>query len=200
MGNVVDTHTIVKERPKATQLFHAAQTGNIHLLKSLLSENSSGEKLDVDTVNSSALTALVLAAKEGHAECVKLLLNAGAKVDGVAEGNHALTPIWMATYAGHKECVKLLIESGANLNSKHPETPLYIAAREGRTECLRLLVDAGSDLEVRNNTGQTPLCVACRENQKDSIELLVRHSTDNLSCINQFHGFTSPSPGKTLGI
>lgn len=175
MGNVVDTHTIIRERPKENQLLYAAQTGNLDLLKRLLNDNESAkEKVDIDTVNSSALTALVLAAKEGHADCVKSLLEAGAKVDGMGEGNNALTPIWMATYAGHYDCVKLLVQDGANVNSKYPETPLYIAAREGRTECVRLLIDAGSDLEVRNSQGQSPLCVACRENHKDSIELLVR--------------------------
>lgn len=189
MGNVVDTQTIVRERSKETQLLHSAQTGNLDLLKRLLNSRSEGyrsqekaprngeskiDTLDVDCVNSSALTALVLAAKEGYTDCVKLLLEAGAKVDGVGQGNNSLTPIWMATYAGNVECVRLLIQAGANLNTKYPETPLYIAAREGRTGCLQLLIEAGSDLEVRNSQGQTPLCIACRENHIESIRLLVR--------------------------
>lgn len=170
MGNVNDSDALIEQKPKPTQLLYAAENGKLEFLKEILKDTL----VDIDTVNSSAFTPLFLSSKEGHSECVKALLHAGAKVDGVGEKNTALTPIWVATYSGHEECVDYLLQAGANLDSKYPVTPLYIASREGRSGCLELLINAGSDLEVKNNRSQTPLIVACKGRHLKCVEYLVR--------------------------
>ncbi|XP_032221133.1 ankyrin repeat and SOCS box protein 5 [Nematostella vectensis] len=174
MGNVHDVEAQIQRKPKDAQLLHAAETGDEEQLRLLLRDTT----IQVDFANSSALTPLFLAAKEGYTNCVRALLKAGAKVDGVGEGSSVLTPIWVATYGGHTECVSELINAGANMNAKYPETPLYIATREGRAGCLRLLINAGSDVNVRNTQGQTPLLVACRELHENCIELLLGTECD----------------------
>ncbi|EEQ85045.2 hypothetical protein RJZ56_005753 [Blastomyces dermatitidis] len=69
------------------------------------------------------LTALALAAKNGHIEVVRLLLDHGAQVDAASSQNR--TPLWIVTTQGHgphrAEIVELLLRRGANARSSHPE-------------------------------------------------------------------------------
>ena len=141
MGNINDTEANIERKSKEAQLLFAAENGHVDKLSALLSEKD----VKVDCPNSSAVTALFLAAKEGHEECLRLLLEAGARVDGIGLGNTALSPLWVATYAGHKNCVERLVKAGANLNTKFPETPLFIAAREGKADCLKILIEVMLD-------------------------------------------------------
>ncbi|QSS63281.1 hypothetical protein I7I51_00338 [Histoplasma capsulatum] len=69
------------------------------------------------------LTALALAAKNGHVEVVRLLLNHGAQVDANSSQNR--TPLWIVTTQGRgsrrAEVVELLLQRGANARFSHPE-------------------------------------------------------------------------------
>lgn len=173
MGNINDVETNIERKPKEVQLLYAAEYGVVDKLTALLAQKD----VNVDSPNSSAVTALFLAAKEGHEECVRLLLEAGACVDGIGVVENALSPLWVATYAGHENCVERLVAAGANLNTKFPETPLYIAAREGKADCLKILIEAGGCVNVRNSRGQNPLHIACSEVHETCIELLVSEMT-----------------------
>lgn len=73
--------------------------------------------------------ALALAAQHGHAEVVRLLLDAGEDPDRYnPKGNHAhSTPLHQAALAGHDAVVRLLVERGARLDIKdtiYQSTPL----------------------------------------------------------------------------
>ena len=56
-----------------------------------------------------------MAAKNGHTEIVKLLLEQGAQIEEVSEDNR--TPFHLAAMKGHTETVKLLLEQGAKLEA-----------------------------------------------------------------------------------
>ena len=73
------------------------------------------------------LTALVLAAREGELESVKLLVENGADVNQVTE--YGWTPLLTATNNRHYGLARYLIERGANPNipNKGGWTPLYLA-------------------------------------------------------------------------
>ena len=73
--------------------------------------------------------ALVLAAQHGHAEIVRLLLDAGEDPNRYnPDGNHShSTPLHQAALAGHTAVVQLLVERGARLDIKdtiYQSTPL----------------------------------------------------------------------------
>ncbi len=73
--------------------------------------------------------ALALASQMGHAEIVRLLLEAGEDPDRYnPEGNHPhSTPLHQAALAGHDAVVRLLVERGARLDIQdaiHRGTPL----------------------------------------------------------------------------
>jgi ankyrin repeat protein len=92
---------------------------------------------DADGVTRHA--ALALAAQHGHAEVVRLLLDAGEDPDRYnPEGHHAhSTPLHQAAWGGHLPVVRLLVERGARLDQRdtiYDSTPLGWAVHGGRTE------------------------------------------------------------------
>jgi ankyrin repeat protein len=72
------------------------------------------------------LSALLLAAREGHVESVQALLDAGADIDGLGAGDH-MSPMLLAATNGHFDLAKQLLEWGADpkLASDAGATPLY---------------------------------------------------------------------------
>jgi ankyrin repeat protein len=72
------------------------------------------------------LTSLLLAAREGHAEAVKALLEAGADVNQVGPG-HKTSPLLVATINGQYDLAKYLLDRGADptLAGENGVTPLY---------------------------------------------------------------------------
>ena len=59
-------------------------------------------------------TALMIVAKNGYKECVRLLIDAGADVNRTTSTEEARTALGLAEDMGQKECAKLLIDAGAN--------------------------------------------------------------------------------------
>ena len=82
--------------------------------------------------------AIKVAAKEGYAEIVKQLIDAGA--DLTADGNYAIRH---AAESGHTEVVKLLIEEGADVTANDNEAIRW-AAKEGYNKIVNILFDAGA--------------------------------------------------------
>lgn len=96
------------------------------------------ERLLVTADPQSRHRALVLAAQHGHAEIVRLLLDAGEDPNRYnPDGNHAhSTPLHQAALAGHTAVVRLLVERGARLDIKdtiYQGTPLGWAIHAGQT-------------------------------------------------------------------
>lgn len=58
---------------------------------------------------------IILAAKEGCAECLELLIENGASID--ACDKRRFTPLELAVQGGHFDCAQVLIAAGANANS-----------------------------------------------------------------------------------
>ncbi len=69
-----------------------------------------------------ALTPLFFAAREGHMETGRVLLDAGAGMD-VEETQYGFTPLMTAIFNGHYDFAGMLIEKGANVN----DGSLYLA-------------------------------------------------------------------------
>jgi ankyrin repeat protein len=114
-------------------------------------------------------TALHYAAREGHPEVVKLLLDRAADIDHLTGGDQT-SPMLMATINGHFTLAKWLLDEGAdpNLRSDPGATPLYVAVhlqwvpksfypqptaikQETTTylELMQALLEAGADPDVR---------------------------------------------------
>jgi len=94
-------------------------------------------------------TALIAAAHLGHAEAVKLLIDATAPLNHV--NNLGWTALIEAIVLGsgglnHTATVRALVEAGADVNvaDKQGATPLQHARRRGYVEIARILENAGA--------------------------------------------------------
>lgn len=67
------------------------------------------EDVNIRTTNQ-GLTPLILAAREGHAQCVHFLLRFGAKV-AVADTMNRMTPVHYSAKNGHSQCLTLLLQN-----------------------------------------------------------------------------------------
>jgi ankyrin repeat protein len=96
--------------------------------------------------------ALALAAQHGHAEIVRLLLDAGEDPSRYnPDGFHShSTPLHQAVWSDHADVVRLLIERGARLDIRdtvYSGTPLGWAIHGGRTAMAEYLRDQGAPTE-----------------------------------------------------
>jgi len=110
------------------------------------------------------------AAREGDADRVRELLDAGADVN-VRNSSNAVkllrggtplqwTSLHYAAYYGHLEIAEILISRGADLDADDPyySTPLYLAAEEGHPEVVEFLISKGAKVNVKSSSsGYTPL-------------------------------------------
>ena len=93
--------------------------------------------------------ALALAAQLGHADVVRLLLDAGVDPNRYnPDGFHShATPLHQAVWSDSDEVVRLLVERGARLDVKdtiYEGTPLDWAVYGKRTEAARFLREKGA--------------------------------------------------------
>ena len=119
-------------------------------------------------------TPLHVAARQGHAEIAKLLLENGAHVD--ARGANDYTPLHLAALYGHDEVIKVLIAAHATVDarSKDQMTPLG-ASSKGRFAAAKLLLEAGADVNARATNGWRPLHTAASEGHGEVVRLLLEH-------------------------
>jgi len=157
----------------------AAYNGNSGVVKLSCQEYG----VDVNCNNSETLeeepkkgiTPLQWAARIGHTEIVKALLDNKADVN-VSRTTDGVTPLYIAAHRGHTELVKMLLAKLVNVNaSKHNGvTPLHVAADNGHTEVVKLLLDNEADVNVSTHRdGVTPLFMASKKGHSEVIELLL---------------------------
>ena len=80
---------------------------------------------------------LVGAASNGHIECTRVLLQAGADVNKADYSG--FTPLICAANNDNSEVLKLLLEAGASVNYTKPNdgySALMCAAMHGNQECI----------------------------------------------------------------
>lgn len=90
---------------------------------------------------STAETALTLAAQGGYEDLVRLLLERGAYIEH--RDNKGYTPLINAAINGHREVVRLLLDRHAKLeeqSDRTKDTALSLACSGGRYEVAELLL------------------------------------------------------------
>jgi hypothetical protein len=139
----------------AAALFNAAAEGDLDLTRRLLDAGASAGPVGIEWN-----TALMAAAGNGHAECVKILLPASNPNQTNGDGENALHK---AVEADSVECVALLapVCDTSRRQSGSGFTPLMMATACQMLEAVRLLAPL-SDLEATDatNRGRTALELA----------------------------------------
>jgi len=94
-------------------------------------------------------TPLFLAAKNGNAAMIELLLKSGA--DGNAPNQAGTTPLMLAAASGKADAVKILLDHGANVDAKdtiNGQTALMFAAAVNAAPAIKLLAERGAALNA----------------------------------------------------
>ncbi|XP_063255861.1 ankyrin repeat and SOCS box protein 18 [Prinia subflava] len=119
-------------------------------------------------------TPLCLAARHGHAECLRHLLRRGAE-PSLAPGGRG--PLHLACLGAHSLCLELLLEYRAdpNLRSDEGAAPLHLCTSRGSLRCARLLLRHGAAVDLPSEAGgDTALHVAARHRLCDHARLYLR--------------------------
>jgi len=128
-----------------TNIFKACEAGDVGTVRGLLGADATL----ANAREAGSVRPLHVAATEGHAEVVDLLVKAGANVN--AANQWGVTPIYLAAAWGRKEVVALLIARGADIHVKEQngETPLQAATRKGHEGVMELLKGTGATAKRR---------------------------------------------------
>jgi ankyrin repeat protein len=165
------------EEPEAVPLYHAAMLGFRDLAVHLIAAHPG----HVNARGGSEVTAMHVAAREGHADILSLLLEHGGDVD--CRGEHSRTPLHLASKKGELEAGQCLLDRGADIDARlgryDGSTPLILAVAFGHVEFARMLLERGAMINVHGILqGRTALHWAVWERNIQAVRLLVEHGAD----------------------
>jgi serine/threonine-protein phosphatase 6 regulatory ankyrin repeat subunit B len=126
------------------------------------------------------VTALHLAAYNGHRQTVEFLLSKGAEVN--AKGNDGSTPLIAAAQKGHKEVMQLLIAKGADANIQGKDgSALTAAANNGQGQVVQYLIDLKVNMNLIVDGPHyygSPLFGAIHYNHGEVAKILISNGAD----------------------
>ena len=173
-----------KVRARVAAIHIAAYNNNSGVVRLLCQEYgvdvncSTSETLEEEPKK--GMTPLEWAARKGHAEVVKVLLDNKAHVN-VNRPTDSVTPLYVAAQEGHTEVVKLLLANKADVNaSRHTDgvTPLSTAAENGHTEVVKVLLGNNADVNIRHTDSATPLYIGAFNGHTKVIKLFLANKAD----------------------
>jgi ankyrin repeat protein len=142
----------------------AARENNLEVVQALVAGGA-----DIDRLNPSKETPIMLASLAGATKIVDFLLSKDAQIN-----QPGWTALLYAATNGHGDIVKLLLDNSAYIDSAAPNgtTPLMMAVRGGYVDTVRLLLDEGADPTLKNENGDTASSWALKAKQTDMAALI----------------------------
>lgn len=167
-----------------TLLASAAHAGLVDVAVLLLCRGA-----DPSVNDNQGQTALTLAARQGHAGVLQVLLEWVQEQGSKSPAAQALlehvdsegwTALRSAAWGGHKEAVRLLLEAGAEIDGCDSDgrTALRAAAWGGHEEILLTLLKHGAEVDRSDREGRTPLIAATYMGHKEAVEILLDAGAD----------------------
>jgi ankyrin repeat protein len=174
------------KRPDAngyTPLLMAAEDGNWKVGRALMS-HSQAVAPDVDWALPDGTTALIIAAENGEAQFIELMIHAGADLEATL--NDGTTALFMAAQEKHADvcgllltaCDTKIVSAYANRARHDGFNAFMIAAGEGSWECTELLLRAGADVNASTKDGSSALLMAAQNGHDIVVELLISNGAD----------------------
>jgi ankyrin repeat protein len=151
----------------------AVQKGNLSLVKAALEEYPG----QIETLNASQSTPLIVAASFGYIQVVSLLLDKGADIQVVNKWGR--TALHYAVEGAHLETAKLLLKKGINVDG-HKDflyTPLHLASDQGLEKMVNLLLSEGANVNIQSSSGY-PLHRAANGGNTNIILMLLKGGAD----------------------
>jgi ankyrin repeat protein len=115
--------------------------------------------------------ALYCAAKNGHADCARLLLEAGAHPDQ-RHPAALYSPLKATVACDHVDCALVLLQAGARLDADIFHTELLSAAEIGNPTMVALLLSFGAEPSSQTFQGQSAKQVAKERGHERAAELI----------------------------
>lgn len=129
------------------------------------------------------LTPLHVAARAGHADIIRILIQARADVD--CGDNGGRTALHVAAAYGHAEAAQALLHEGGNthlIHTRNPHylrrTPIHTASLWGHTAVVCVLIGAHANVNVLDADRWTPLHLAASMGRTDAIRVLMDAGAD----------------------
>ncbi|XP_072613224.1 ankycorbin isoform X5 [Vulpes vulpes] len=134
--------------------------------------------VDVTAQDTAGHSALHLAAKNSHHECIRKLLQSKCPAESVDSSGK--TALHYAAAQGCLQAVQVLCEhkSPINLKDLDGNIPLLLAVQNGHSEVCRFLLDHGADVNSRDKSGRTALMLACEISSSNIVEALIKKGAD----------------------
>jgi len=147
---------------------------------------------DINSGDFGGYTPLAWAARNGHDEMVKMLLE-GEMVDPDKPDNSGQTPLSHAAGRGHDGVVQILLgreEVGPDRPNNYGLTPLLCAAHNGHERVVKTLLGSEEvNPDKPNHVGVTPLSYAARGGHEEVVKILLNREEVNPDKPNN-HGLT----------
>ena len=154
----------------AQSLLHIAQRGDIRAARRYLDRGGNANE-----ANQNGVTAVFVAAENGHADFIRFLAANGANVNKKAFQNQApLTPLIAAAQKGHSAAILALLDAGADIEatSSHGLTALHAAAYYGHMASVRALVARGANRNALFRETLTPAALAQSQGHTEVLNFL----------------------------
>ena len=134
--------------------------------------------IDLNAKDEYNCAPLLWAARNGHIDMLKLLLDKGADVE--TAGYNGMRALHHVCNSSKEGLVALLLEHDANANAADESgaTPLHWAAARGVLNIVVRLSDKGADPNVATKTGVRPIHKACMYGQAQIVKKLVEGGAD----------------------
>lgn len=153
--------------------FNALDSGNTRAIEIFIQA-----RVNLEQVNASGWTPLMVSSFMGSEQAAQLLIAAGANVN--ARDQRSYGPLHWAAYRGFFEITKELVEKGAFVNAKSKAglTPLIQAASCGHTDIVQFLVSKKAMVNEADEEGWTPLHKAVANGYEDVVAILMSAGAD----------------------
>ena len=145
-----------------------------------------GISIDSKVANGKGLSALLFAARMGHAGIVALLLEKGSCVD--VTDNDRNSALSHAASRGHEAVVRVLLENGAKVSLKNSEgwTALHHASSNGYAGVVERLISHGAEIDATDSDGLSSLFRAAICGHASTVRFLLQKGADpNLKSLDQ---------------
>lgn len=158
---------------RTAPLYLAAEVGATAVVTALLAATPPAP---LEATAADGSTAVLVAAQNGHATTLKVLLDAGARADAMRMLDDGNSGLHLAVVYDHLEAVRTLIGSptvdvAAAIANGY--CPLHLAAERATTGALKLLLAAGAPVGATTPDGTTALHLAAAAGEIQSLDALL---------------------------
>ncbi len=192
----------IQDKQGFTALLLAADAGNMEIVVACLKKRAPPAiQINLDLLNNSKKTALLVATQKGHTEIVGVLLANGANPN-IKDGN-GMTALMWAAYKGNTKLVEEILKNNCdiNLENDRKQNALILAAEEGHVEIVKKLLAKGAKIDIQDKAGKTALTSAAKMGRIEIVkELLDKGANPDITVGDSIDALTLAAYGEYLDV